>query len=507
MKTIKKFLKAAILLSVVICMLSGISLAQEQFRLSDYKNPDYRWQRLDLGFALGGNNSFYKQKYEGGITSKTNVNNFNSGLDIDYYATKNSEFYQGYQDFWLVGDVSSNWNSVRNVTDDLGFDQKSNNQNINLGAQTVNRFYDKRKRFAEIDFYLGSGLYNSVVKNSADQEELPYLNKSTHYEYRLSASLPLLIGKGRIEDVQDARLAVYILDDLTKSGDLKRVPTREEILAFSRFITQTKNQRFFDSRIRKIAEITAIDSFLTVLDLKAQSDASYFTLLNDNWDNANGPVRRTGSRFSIGLVPDIDLFFIGSKNYYRDTFNNPDVIESYTNKNNTRSDSWGLDFVAKYAWEKPASLYWQHTVNADLAYSLYYKQVISKIYDMDILTYEQKSRLNSPNLKLQLGYAIGFYPNSRTNIRLGANTILNQYWGDEKINDDLEIDAGKILVNSGLYLSCYYYISPQLRFSLNINSTYSFTKKNRQLPEDVYGEKNSHYLHNSIGASLTYSIF
>jgi len=507
MKTIKKFLEAAILLSVAICMTSGISFAQEQFRLSDYKNPDYHWQGLDFDFRLGGNNSFYKQEIENGETENDNFNKFSSGLDIDYYATKNSEFYQGYHDFWLMGDVSSYWNSDRNVTDDLGNDQKRNYQNVNLGVHTENRFYNKRKQFAETDLTLGSALDNTLNEYSADQEKLPYTNKSSDFGFSVFVSLPLLIGKGRIEEVQDARLAVYILDDLTKSGDLKRAPTREETLAFAQFITRTKNQRFFDSRIRKIAEITAIDSFLTVMDLKAQSDASYFTLLNDNWDNANGPVRKTGGRFSLGLVPGIELSLGESKNFYRDTLNDPEVIESFMNKNNTRFDSWRLDFVARYLWEKPTSLYWQHSVYTDLAYSLYNMQVISKNYVKDSLTDEQKSRLNSPNLKLRLNYTIGYYPNSRTNIRLGINTVLYQYWGDEKINDDPKMDVGKTLINSGLFLSCYYYISPQLRFSLNVSSSYSFTKKNQELPDDVYGDEITHYLNNNIGASLTYSIF
>jgi hypothetical protein len=187
--------------------------------------------------------------------------------------------------------------------------------------------------------------------------------------------------------VQDARLAIYILDDLAKSGDLKRTPTADETLAFSQFITQTKNQRFFDSRIRKIAEITAIDSFLTVLDLKAESNASYYTLLNDNWDNANGPVRRTGGRFSVGFMPGIDLYYNESRTYLRDSLNNPDVIESYTNRSTNQNDSWNMDAIASYAWDKPVNLYWQHTAIPALLIP-YIQTDDSKIYEFDTLYHE-----------------------------------------------------------------------------------------------------------------------
>jgi len=507
MKTFGQAAKSLILLSFTTVAFSQFSSAQEQFRLSDYKNPDYKWKQLDLRFGLGGTNSFIKQEIENGIDVKGNTNTLQSGIGADYYATKNSKFYQGYQDFSVSGDFVGSSYSYTNLKDNLGNDQKSNYQRILLGGQTVNRFYNNKKRFVEIDLELDAGLYNSIHKFSADEEFLPYRDKSTDYTNFVTASLPLLIGTGRIEEVQDARLAVYILDDLTNAGDLKRTPTPDEILAFSRFITQTKNQRFFDSRIRKIAEITAIDSILTVLDLKAQSDASYFTLINDNWDNGNGPVRKTGGRFSIGLMPAVDLSYNESQDFFRDTINNPDIIESYSHKNTTHNDSWNLDAIAGYEWQKPANLYWQHTVNTGIAYSLYYEQENSKVFDMDTLTSEQKRRLNTPNLKIDLGYTIGYYPNSRTSIKLGIETSLEQYWGNEKVNDDPETDAGRTLLNNDLYLSCYYYISPQVRLSVNINSAYLFSKTNQPLPDEEYGYRTSHDLHNSVSASLTYSIF
>jgi hypothetical protein len=42
-----------LLTSAIVFLVSFNSFSQDQFRLSDYKNPDYRWQKLDLGFSLG----------------------------------------------------------------------------------------------------------------------------------------------------------------------------------------------------------------------------------------------------------------------------------------------------------------------------------------------------------------------------------------------------------------------------------------------------------------------
>lgn len=507
MKTNRKNLKAMILLSTITFMFFGNLTAQEQFRLSDYKNPDYKWKQLDINFGLGGDNSFNKREFEFGTSEKQKNFQINSGLSADYYATKNSRFYQGFQNFRLSGSVNSAKFNETDLVENLENTRKTNYQDFMITAQTVNRFYNDKKRFAEIDLDFHGQLNNATGKYSDDQETYPYNYKNASSSQVVIASLPLLIGTGRIEEVQDARLAVYILDDLGKAGDLKRVPTNDETLALGQFITETKNQRFFDSRLRKIAEITAVDSFLTVLNLKSQSDASYFTLLNDNWDNSNGPVRETGGRFSIGLMPAVYLSYHNSQQFFRDTLNNPEGIDNFTHKVNNHYDSWNLDVVARYAWEKPSGLYWQHSVNTGIAYSLYYKEMNSKVFDRDTMTSENNSRLDSPNIKLDLGYAIGYYPNSRTSIKLGIITSYNQFWGEEKETGLEDRDAGKILVNSDLVLSCYYYISQQVRFSMNFSSGYSFFKENQVEPGDESGYEISHDLQNRISASLTYSIF
>lgn len=508
MKIIKPALKAILWLSIILFLVSSASKAQEQFRLSDYKNPDYRWQKLDLRFGLGGDNNYNRHEIDNGINHESNISQFSSGIDIDYFATKNSSNYQGYQLISLATDLVSSWYKYEDLANDgYGNDQKNKNGNISLNAETVNRFYGKKKKFLETDFNLGSRYYRSVSQYSADQESLPYNDKTTIYRYEISASLPLLVGVGRIEEVQDARLAVYILDDLALSGDLTRTATNEEILAFSEFITKTKNQRYFDARLRKISEITAIDSFLTVTGLKAESDASYYTLINDNWEFSSGPVRRAGGRFSIGLVPQLNMTFEENERFWRDTLNNPAVIETYSDRSNSGMDAWGLDFLTGYTLEKPASLYWQHTIDASLAYSLYHQNVDFKNYEKDSLINKEGSRTNSPNILLDLGYKVGYYPNSRTQIMLGINTSFNQYWGNQVYNDENEVDVGLIFVKNHIHLSCYYYFSPQLRLMLGMNSIYSFTSRDQAQSGEENAEEFIHDFQNSISASLTYSIF
>ena len=55
--------------------------------------------------------------------------------------------------------------------------------------------------------------------------------------------------------------------------------------------------------LRKMEEIEKVDSFLQAKGIITLADARYFTIVNDNWDYAQGPVRESGKRLSAGLVP------------------------------------------------------------------------------------------------------------------------------------------------------------------------------------------------------------
>ena len=54
------------------------------------------------------------------------------------------------------------------------------------------------------------------------------------------ANIPMSVGKGRIEQVEDARQAIYILENLDKQGVLNRKLTTEEIHAFAQTISTVK---------------------------------------------------------------------------------------------------------------------------------------------------------------------------------------------------------------------------------------------------------------------------
>jgi len=506
MKTIQFTTRAFFLLCISLIAFS--SFAQTDFTLSDYKNPDYQYHSLDFGFNLTGNNTMYKSELLNGYSNKQSNHAYDGMLNANYYAVKNSQSYQGSQNYWLGygANGSSHKNSIGTINLDEAT-QKFFSQQLGIGAYSTNRFYNVRKQFIESNLNFSGELGNSSSKHTSDLLTYPYTYKNQSGNHRLSVSLPLLIGIGRIEEVQDARLAVYILDDLLKTGKLKKTPDKEAILAFARFITQTKNQRYFDSRIRKIAEITAIDSFLTGNGLKNQSDAGYYTRINDNWDNSNGPVRATGSRFAIGLTPAYTAEFDQSIQAYLDTVNSSSTI-NYKLKNTNQLNIISLDAVAQFVCEKPIRLTWQRSTSIDLGYSLYNSNSISKNYENDLLYLQQKLQVNAPDLHAFIRHAYSYYPNSRTSIRVGASAGFQQQWFDEKTDDNLASKSNETTVNSDVFVSVNYYFSPQLQFTINLNEQYLYAN---QTVHGVMGNPDERIKTNSfsslVHSTITYSLF
>jgi len=499
---------------MVTCLPVSVLYAQKDFNLADYKNPDYKWRSLDFGFSLSGSGSSLKNTFEKISKNKNNQSQYGSGLNIGYRSVRNSAIYQGEQNY----SFSSTFGGIINKTSFSGADpavpgdvestHKQNSQSLRMEISSENRFYNNKKLFLEVNPNFSGNYGNDNSEETSNNEVYPFPYKSQRNNYLLRASLPVLIGKGRIEDVKDARLAVYILEDLQKTGNIKGNVSNEDIQAFSRFITQTKNQRFFDSRIRKIAEITAIDSFLTVKGLKNQSGASYYTLLNDNWDNSTGPARSAGNRFSFGIKPDFLSSYLKLFDSYRDTL--PGMVNtiSYNNERNSRLNSLGLDVVAGFVSEKPINLYWQRSANIDLSYSLHKGKSLSKFYERDSLISEQKNIFDNPDIAFALGYGLGYFPDSRTSIRLRADASFVQSWGDNKYNDDPKQEREQTGINTGLNLQCSYYFSPQLRFLVNVRSNYIYSKqtlKGIDGGEDNVSKLNN--LNSNINASFIYSIF
>lgn len=161
----------------------------------------------------------------------------------------------------------------------------------------------QRKRYRETNYTI-TGL-SAILNHSISAATNNYLKKdnnaSTSVAYTIGA------GKGRIENVTDAQMALYILNKLKKSNLLTGEFTLEDAYGLARTITQVNNTRLFDFRRKHIFELKQIDSFLNSKGLIKEKNIDYFTTVADNWLYAFNPNRRHGKERYITLTPTLGL--------------------------------------------------------------------------------------------------------------------------------------------------------------------------------------------------------
>ncbi|PKP51591.1 MAG: hypothetical protein CVT92_12435 [Bacteroidetes bacterium HGW-Bacteroidetes-1] len=498
------------LLAVVIVLFAGFEIqAQNDFKLSDYKNPEYNYRLLDFDFNMDGRSQFNETKADNIGDFQTNIAAFNGMLNPRYYAKRNNNTFQGFQSISL--NISTDLNRIKtNQNSPFYNDRINKDKRLAMGFQghSVNRFYNSTKKFIEIGVSFDALTQYRSKNWEYDPATYPFNYKTRAENSNLIVSVPVKLGKGRIEEVQDARLSVYILEDLEKSGDLSRSPDSEDILELAYFITKIKNKRYFDHRLQKISEITALDSLLESSGLKAKSGASYFTLLNDNWNYSNGPVRESGSRFSFGLAPSVDLNRDKQKIHRYDSIPNQSILDDYTREDKYHRNAFGLGILAEYSLQIPVNLYWQHSTDISAGYAINNTNEKTEYFEREILIDEFSNDSYSPNLSFAASHSIGYYPNSRTSIRMNAFfSIRNNFLNFDK-NDNATYDLVKFLMTSGIGLTANYYVSPQLRVNINLHSNYySYNRRNKSDASTNEVEETNINFQNYISAGLTYSIF
>jgi len=182
-------------------------------------------------------------------------------------------------------------------------------------------------------------------------------------------------------------------------------------------------------------------------------DARYFATLADYWAFGNVPARNSGARLSGTILPG----------YYFYNYNNPGDGSFYdTGKFNL--NALLLNAGLEFKYEKPVNLYWQNSIDVNGFFGI----VEGKFNDK---TNSAESKLRVPNLQLSFFHTIGFYPNTRTDMRFSYGVQYAQFF--DKTNTDKKIIG---LEGNGIKasadLSVNYYISP--KFRLNIRSSFYY---------------------------------
>lgn len=463
-------------LLLVICTISVKAQEYTSYDISKYYTPDIKRNKLDLEF---GTNGRYNNDEFSSLKSSNIVGNLKA--DLNHYTHTRKRFSEfGVK---INTDAYSNKNSSEN------YDSKNSSFEPVINLFTTNRFYNPSNMY----FLIGGGGEFAFSRNVRKQEHFETNEKTEEIAKRQDITARAFIGggKGRLESVEDARQAIYILENLSKRGVLSRRLTDEEIFTLSQLISSVKNKRFFDSRLHLIDEITRVDSFFVNNGLLTKSDAPYFTTLYDYWQNGALFERLSGTRFESYL----------SANHRRvkndiDRPHNISLSQSQTNDENR------VFWSNSIFYEKPINLYWQNSVSA-----LLHMGYLWQNEDNSILGITGRKRENAFST-LVGSYAWAYYPNSRTRFSAWANqTVFLSKTIRTDNEQDSRYDKGAKFLSSTTSINgkLSYYISPQLRLSAHISTEIGYYKN--MPPTTEYN--NIEYLKKGIsgGVTLTYSIY
>lgn len=490
-----------LILSILFTVLAFSSKAQkEEFKLSSYTPPEYVYKSLDFYYDLSGNLSREADYYDDSLSSKNIINYFSSSISPRYSRYSNRAKYQGSNDIQLYAGYSINKDDPYHSSYSSDQYHLQNGNAVKIFYDGQNRFYRTDKRFVEID--PTARLITQTTKY-ADKtfigDSLAQQITTTLWRPEVYFMTPILIGYGRIDNIMDARLAIYILDDLEKAGRLSRSFSDENIIALATGISKLKNNRFFDYRIRKIEELITLDSLLRSAGLNGETDALFYATLNDSWNFPGVQTRNSGYRIYGGIDPEYHLNYSRTKADWK--------LSPQENSKSWESTSFAyLGLRAGYKHEKPISLRWQSSLDVWTGYGIEQnirkeKMILPEPWDARIW----KSTQQRGNISAI--YSLGYYPNSRTWLKAGIN-VYGYYYGkgtDKPYGLEESDLHPSVYVTAGPDAAAYFYLSPQLRleFSGSINYSYNWVEYKSYLADHY--SNNKWYLY--LNSRLTYSIF
>jgi len=370
--------------------------------LNSYKITDYRYLSLGTGLSTTNNKTFQNYNYDDNdIINNGNSNHFQniSSGSLNLLSIVNNRKYIGTQEINFGFDsyhrssrYKDSYKSPFSPDESYSSNYLSNISNFLLTMSSQNRFY------LPLDFFYEVNL--SITENpSYNYSRLKdYISKKVSISNNLESEneVEFQIGHGRIENVTDARLAVYILDDLQKQGRLSRALNQDEVFAFADFLTKTLNKRGIDSRIKRIKEYAAIDSFLVQNGLTTKTDGLYFGIINDNRNYARTQNWNTGSEWHFGISPLIN---------YTNRFTKTTEDDS-TAKSRNELNEYGLGFNAEYRSFWISGLKWQQNYSFRASFNILKYDTVGTYFNVS----------NNKTIAADASYQISYLPNTRTTI-------------------------------------------------------------------------------------------
>ena len=337
--------------------------------------------------------------------------------------------------------LTSDYNYYSNT--DSSVDNKYHSGNANISWQLNNRFFKQNNWYWQI---------SNILSSSGTLNEQ---NDIENTSIEISNDLVLGFGKGRIEMVQDAQMALFILNDLRNQGLISNIPDAKTVNRFAQLITVVNNRRILDFRRKRIYELSQIDSFLRESGIAVSTDIRHFTVLNDNWAFGFNPLRSSGSDWFFRIIPMAEI--IRAKNVYGLGSSDRGLISDF-----------GVRPQIGFENYKPINLKWQRNMGSAFSWS-YRHNTDRSVSTLNGITSERIDSGNIFETSLYCFYEVGYYPNNRT--RVNANfTVLASYFPYDKTSAKHEIS-----MHPALHFSTDYFISYRTRISAYFIADYEHT--------------------------------
>jgi len=148
-----------LLLSLIIFAINGYCQL-ENYSLSGYKPPEYKFHSLNVQFDINGNSSFRNVSTETIDGDDLSVNSFGNIIDVDYQYYYNSDKYQ--TSFYASFATDYHYNKSNNgdkYSKGFRFDR-------DLDISGTHRNYFTSNKFYGVSYLLSSSLDNSRARDN-----------------------------------------------------------------------------------------------------------------------------------------------------------------------------------------------------------------------------------------------------------------------------------------------------------------------------------------------------
>ncbi|MFA9391741.1 MAG: hypothetical protein ACERKD_18165 [Prolixibacteraceae bacterium] len=434
----------------VFFLIAQTTTAQEiDFDLKNYKTTDY--ERSSLDFYFNFNESTTKKQNEEETPDyvySLASQNLRSRFNLDYSTINLSRDKLMESGATLSASLN---NSFSENYRSMYFPKYTLEKSSNVGSgieffRNVSNFYSPQfNKFWEYKVDAKVNMTNFYIVQEKDT------NRFESSQLQIPASISLYIGHGhgRIEFVEDAVEAIYILDELQKKGLTIKEIGNDDIKQLADKITVLKKKRFFDNRFYREEVMEEFVMFLMENKLIQNATVGLFNTVNDYHYMAGINQRLSGHKFAYGIAPSLI------------------AMQNYNKLDDSERSNYSLGANAKISYEnhKPVDVKWQKDFYTDITFGLQNsKSKYNSENSGNWSSYEVPYSFNSST-----NYTIGFYPDTRTYFgsTVYCNLNFNKLLNFENKNYAPTYDAG-------FNFSGYYYLSEHLRLNGSFTINYNY---------------------------------